>query len=244
MVGLAGLDAVFLGRPMRRRDFLAIVGAAVAWPFGARAQLAGMPVIGYLSGRSAESDGSMLVALRRGLGEAGFVEGRNAKFEYRFADGRYDRLSAQLTDLTQHKADVIVFVGFAALGDLVQRVRASPIPVVFNTGSDPVEVGLVRSINRPGGNATGVQTLVAALSGKHLSLLHDLVPTASTIAVLVDPRTPARDTAIRDARDSAAVLGQRLLFLTASTPDQIDAAFESLDREPAGAMLVTVSPFL
>src|SRR5262249_55269789 len=159
--------------------------------------------------------------------------------EYRFTDGRFEPLSAQLTDLTQRKVGVIVFAGFPSIEELVQQVRASPIPIVFITGGDPVRFGLVASMNRPGGNVTGINTLTDELSGKQLGLLHDLVPKAATIAVLVSP-SQATDyrIALRDARDAAAALGQKLLVLEASTADEIDAQFASLDREPADAMLV------
>ena len=181
----------------------------------------------------------MLVSVRRGLGDVGYTEGRNVAIEYRFADGRYDRLSTQLTDLTQRKVGVIVVVAFAT-EELVQQVRASPIPIVFGTGGDPVGMGLVASINRPGGNATDVNTLVSELSGKQLGLLRDLVPKAATIAVLVDPSLAAA--ALRDARDAAAVLGQKLLVLEASTAEEVDAEFARLNQEPADAMLVATSP--
>ena len=168
---------------LRRREFIAALGcAAAAWPLAARGQQRAMPVIGYLSGRTADSEASMLVSVRRGLADVGYAEGRNVAIEYRFTDGRYDRQSGQLTDLTQRKVDVIVFVG--PTEELVQQLRASRIPIVFNVASDPVLMGLVASINRPGGNMTGVYTLTVELSGKHLSLLHDLVPRAATIAVL------------------------------------------------------------
>src|SRR6516162_4147028 len=173
---------------LRRREFITLLGGAAAWPFAARAQQRAMPVIGYLSSRTAESDASMLVSVRRGLGDAGYAEGRNVAIEYRFTDGRYDPLSAQLTDLTQRKVGVIVLAGFVASGELLRQVRASPIPIVFSTGVDPVSSGLVASINRPGGNVTGVASLVGELSGKQLGLLHDLVPKAATIAALFDPR--------------------------------------------------------
>ena len=171
---------------IRRREFIAGLGAAVAsWPLAARAQQRpAMPVIGYLSGRTADSDASMLVSLRRGLADVGYAEGRNVAIEYRFTDGRYDGLSAQLTDLTQRKVGVIVFASFAL--ELLQQVRASPIPIVFNMGADPVRFGLAASMNRPGGNGTGVSSLTAELSGKELSLLRDLVPKAATIAALRD----------------------------------------------------------
>jgi putative ABC transport system substrate-binding protein len=203
-----------------------------------------MPVIGYLSGRTADSDASMLVAVRRGLGDAGYAEGRNVAIEYRFANGRYDRLSAQLTDLAQHKVGVIVLAGFFVNEELVQQVRASPIPIVFNTGADPVRFGLVASLNRPGGNVTGINAFSAELSGKELGLLRDLVPKAATIAALFDPRAPSRESiALRDARGAVATLGQKLLVLEAGTAEEIDAQFARLNQEPADAMLVTTSPF-
>jgi len=170
---------------LRRREFIAVLGGAATWPLAARAQQRAMPVIGYLSSRTAESDASMLVSVRRGLGDVGYAEGRNVAIEYRFTDGRFDPLSAQLTDLTQRKVGVIVFAGFPSIEELVQQVRASPIPIVFIAAGDPVRFGLVASMNRPGGNVTGTYALAGDLSGKQLGLLHDLVPKAATIAVLV-----------------------------------------------------------
>jgi putative ABC transport system substrate-binding protein len=201
------------------------------------------PVIGYLSGRTAESDASLLVSLRRGLADVGYAEGRNA-IEYRFADGRYDRLPAQLTDLTQRKVGVNVLAGFpGGIDELLQQVRASPIPIVIN--GDPVGWGLAASMNRPGGNVTGVHSLVGELSGKQLGLLHDVVPKAATIAALFDPNLQSGGSLeLRDARDATAALGQKLLVLEAGTADEIDARFASLNKEPADAMLVAVSPFL
>src|SRR6516164_2533714 len=179
------------------------------------------------------------------LSDVGYAEGRNVAIEYHFTDGRYDRLSTQLTDLTQRKVGVIVFVGFPATEELVQQIRASPIPIVFGTGADPVREGLVASMNRPGGNATGVNALGNELSGKYLSLLHDLVPKAATIAALFDPLylRILGPNPLRDTRDAAAALGQKLLVLEASTADEIDAQFARLDQEPADAMLVTTGGF-
>jgi putative ABC transport system substrate-binding protein len=173
---------------MRRRQFIAGLGSAAAWPVVARAQQPTTPVIGYLSSRTADSDALVVLpSVHRGLGDLGYAEGRNVAIQYRFTDGRYDRLSAQLIDLTQRKVGVIVLAGLVSNEELVQQVRASPIPIVFITGADPVHFGLVASMNRPGGNVTGVNTLVSELSGKQLSLLRDLVPGAATIAALVDP---------------------------------------------------------
>jgi len=227
---------------IQRRSFITLLGGAAAWPLAAHAQQRPMPVIVYLSARTADSDASMLVSVRRGLADVGYAEGRNVAIEYRFTDGRYDRVSGQLTDLTQRKVGVIVFAG-AFVGELVQQVRASPIPIVLITGTDPVRLGLVASMNRPGGNVTGVFTLLSELSGKRLGLLHDLGPKAATIAALFDPViTESARTQLRDARDATAALGQKLLVLEARTADEIDAQFASFDREPADAMLVGQSP--
>ena len=229
---------------IRRREFIAGLGGAVSWPLAARAQQRAMPVIGYLSGRTADSDASLLVSLRRGLADVGYAEGRNVTIEYRFADGRYDRVSPQLTDLTQRKLGVILFAGLNSIEGLVQQVRASPIPIVFSTGTDPVRSGLVASMNRPGGNVTGVNALSGELTGKQLNLLYDLVPKAATVAALIDPKQPSAETiTLPDARDATAQLAQKLLVLEASTAEEIDAQFANLDQKPADTMLVAVSPF-
>jgi putative ABC transport system substrate-binding protein len=228
---------------LRRREFITALGGAAAWPVLARAQQRAMPVIGYLSNRTADSDASMLVSLRRGLGDVGYAEGRNVAIEYRFADGRYDGLSAQLTDLTQRKVGVIVLAGFLLNEELARQVRASLTPIVFGVGDDPVRVGLVASMNRPGGNATGTYSLGNELSGKQLGLLHDLVPKAATIAVLFDSRAPRQENpAMQHARDAAAALRQKLLVLEASTAEEIEAQFARLKQEPADAMFVDRQP--
>jgi putative ABC transport system substrate-binding protein len=223
---------------MKRRTFIAGLGSAAAWPLMAREQQPAVPVIGYLNGGSA-SGTLALVPFLKGLRENGFVEGRNVNIEYRWADGRYDRLPAQLTDLTQRKVGVIVFDGFFVNEKLVQQIRASPIPIVFNWGGDPVRLGLVASMNRPRGNVTGVNTFTGELSGKQLGLLHEVVPKAATIAALFGGAFPP----LRDARDAAAALGQKLLVLNARTVEEIDAQFARLDQEKADAMLVMTSPF-
>jgi putative ABC transport system substrate-binding protein len=227
---------------LRRREFIAALGGAAAWPLAAPAQQRAMPVVGYLGTETLDGVARNLSEIRHGLAETGYFEGRNVAIEYRFAEGRYDRLSTQLTDLTQRKVGVIVLTGFLAIEELVQQVRASPIPIVFGTGGDPVRQGFVASMNRPGGNVTGVSSLTRELSGKQLGLLHDLIPKAVTIAALVNLSVRG-DTALRDARDAAAALGQKLLVLEASTAEEIDVQFARLNKEPADAMLVTTSPF-
>src|SRR5262249_45107291 len=229
---------------LRRREFIAGLGGAAAWSLGASAQQRAMPVIGYLSGLTEDSGASVRVSVRRGLADVGYTEGHNAAIEYHFADGSYERLSDQLTDLTQRKVSVIVFVGFPTIEELVQQVRASPILIVFAFGADPVGMGLVASMNRPGGNITGVNTMSIHLVGKHLGLLHNLVPKAGTIAALIDPKQPSAETiTLPGAHDATATLGRKLLVLEASTAEEIDARFANFDQEPADAMLVTASPF-
>ena len=230
---------------MRRRDFITLLGgAAAAWPLAARAQQPAMPVIAYLSSRSAESDVSMLVAFRRGLNETGYVEGRNLAIEYRFADGQYARLPALATDLIRRQVAVIVYAGAPSPSNpdaAWQQLRASQIPIVFNTGQDPVRAGLVASFNRPGGNITGISTLVNLLTGKSLGLLHELVPNARTIALLHSALS--LNTAVNDARAATATLGLQLIVLNADTNSEIDAAFATLNQQRADAMVVATSPF-
>ena len=230
---------------MRRRDFITLLGGAAASPLAARAQQQpAMPVIAYLSSRSAESDVSMLVAFRRGLNETGYVEGRNLAIEYRFADGQYARLPALATDLIRRQVAVIVYAGAPSPSNpdaAWQQLRASQIPIVFNTGQDPVRAGLVASFNRPGGNITGISTLVNLLTGKSLGLLHELVPNARTIALLHS--AISLNTAVNDARAATATLGLQLIVLNADTNSEIDAAFATLNQQRADAMVVATSPF-
>jgi putative ABC transport system substrate-binding protein len=222
---------------LRRRELIAGLGGAAAWPLAAWAQQQTIPLIGWLGSRTADSDVSMLVSVRRGLGDVGYAEGRNVAVEYHFADGRYDRIPAMAADLVSRRVAVIATGDTPAL--LVVKAATSTIPVVFITGSDPVGAGLVASMNRPGGNMTGVSTFTNELSGKRLGLLRDLVAKAATIAALIDPSLPF---ALRGARDATAALGQKLLILEAGTAEEIDAQFARLNKEPADAMLVITSP--
>jgi putative tryptophan/tyrosine transport system substrate-binding protein len=161
---------------MRRREFIAGIGSAAAWPIAVRAQQSKVPVIGYLSGRSSESDVSMLLAFRRGLGEAGFVEGRNVAIDYRFADGQVHLLPALGMELMARRVAVIVLVGALVNDVVVQFMKASQIPIVYMAGADPAYYGLVSSLNRPGGNMTGIDTFVQEVTTKYVELLHDLLP--------------------------------------------------------------------
>jgi putative ABC transport system substrate-binding protein len=187
---------------MRRRDFVAGLGGAVAWPLTARAQQPVMPVVGWLSGRSSASDAPILSAFRQGLKEANFVEGKNVAIEYRFADFQSDRLPTMAADLTRRRVDVIAGFGGPAPA-LAAKAATATIPIVFVTGGDPVKVGLVRSLNRPGGNVTGVNFLVSALAAKRLDLLHKLLPTAAVIGFLVEPTNPNAEAETSDAQAAA-----------------------------------------
>ena len=230
---------------LRRREFITVLGGAAAWPLAASAQQ--RVTIGYLGGRSSESDASMMATFRRTLKELGYVEGENLAIEYRFADGRYDRLPALAADLVGRHVAVIVSVGVPlpttyspSLDRMWGLLRASQIPIVFTTAHDPVSLGLVASINHPGGTMTGVSSFLGELTAKHLELLHNLVPNAKTIGLLDEPPLGEE---VRDARDAAAALGLQLIVFEAGTENAIDAAFETMSRQRPAAMLVTTSPF-
>ncbi len=223
---------------MRRRNLVALVtGATIAWPLAVRAQPL-MPVIGYLSNGSPESDNAIrLTAFRQGLNETGYVEGQNVAIEYRWARGQNDRLPALAADLVGRR--VIVIVAGGAPPALAAKAATSAIPIVFNVG-DPIEFGLVASLNRPGGNLTGVANLTAELAAKRLDLLHELLPTAAVVAVLVNPTNPANaESETRNLRDAAPSLGLKLHILRASTVSEIDEAFGTLVEFRVGALVVS-----
>jgi len=226
---------------IRRRKFLATLlgGAAAAWPLAARAQQPAMPVIGYLNSGSPESDTPRLTGLRRGLNETGYVEGRNLVIEYRWAGNQADRLPALAADLVQLRVAVIVASGppstFAA--------KAASIPIVFGVGADPVQLGLVASLNRPGGNLTGFNVLGGELGAKELALLHELVPSAAMIGFLENPNDPISELMTRDVVAAAPVIGVKVQILKASTDREIHAAFVSLVQARTGALLVAGNNF-
>jgi putative ABC transport system substrate-binding protein len=226
---------------MRRREFIgSLIGTAVARPLAAWAQQPKMPVIGYLSPGSPEFD-TRLTGFRKGLNETGYVEGQSVAIEYRWAQGQYERLPALAADLVSRQVAAIVTVATAAT--LAAKAATSTIPIVFAVGVDPVEFGLVASLNRPGGNMTGVTILSARLSAKRLELLHELVPNASVIAVLVNPTNPFAEPQTREVRDAARSLGLQLEFQSASTESEIDAAFGALGELRAGGLFVGSDPF-
>jgi putative tryptophan/tyrosine transport system substrate-binding protein len=222
---------------MRRRDFIASLGGAAAWPVVARAQQSGMPVIGHLSGWSPGDAVEYLDYFRRGLNEAGYVEGRNVKIEYRFAEGHFERVPELVADLIRLQVNVIAIPNTTASA-VAAKAATQTIPIVFSLGSNPVDVGLVASLNHPGGNLTGLTALQTAVVAKRLELLHELIPAATSIALLVNPANQAlAEGDTREARESARLLGVNLLVLNASSQSDLDAAFAILVRERAGALL-------
>jgi len=224
---------------MRRRDFFKVIGAlATAWPLAARAQQAAMPVIGFLSATTAEGYAAPLAAFRRGLHQAGFIEGRNVAIEYRWAEDQNDRLPALAADLVRNQVTVIVAAGTPAA--LAAKAATSTIPIVFYIGVDPIEAGLVTSLARPGGNITGLTTLNAEVVPKRLQLVHELAPTATVIALLVNPTSPTlAETSMKEAQAAAQTLGLQLHVLHASTERDLDEAFRTSVQLRAGALVIS-----
>jgi putative ABC transport system substrate-binding protein len=222
---------------MRRRQFIAGLGGAAAWPLASRAQQPSVPVIGYVSGWSQGDATAYVASFRRGLSDVGYVEGQNVTIEYRWAEGHFDRLSTLIVDLVQRQVAVIVTANTTASA-LAAKAATQTIPIVFLVGSNPVDIGLVASLNRPGGNLTGVTDLQTTVVTKRLGLLHELVPAAKVIAILVNPTSRVLAEAdAREAATAAATLGLRLLVLGASSPAEIEASFTTLLGEHAGGLL-------
>ena len=222
---------------MKRRAFIALLGgAAAAWPFAARAQQPAMPVIGFLNQESAEVTANLVAGFRKGLSETGFVENQNVAIEYRWAEGHYERLPQLAADLVNRKVAVLAAAYFPAT--LAAKAATSTIPIVFISGVDPIAAGLVASLNRPGGNLTGVSNFNTSLTAKRLELLHQVVPRGGSIVVLVNSSSPATQTIESEARSAAEALGVRLDVLGASTEDEIDTAFAAAAQRGAGGMLV------
>jgi putative tryptophan/tyrosine transport system substrate-binding protein len=227
---------------MRRREFMTLLGgAAAAWPLAARAQQSAMPVIGYLNNGSPESDASRLTGLRRGLNQSGYVEGRNFVIEYRWAGNQADRLSALAADLVQLQVALIVSPGL--LPTLAAKAATTSIPIVFGVSADPVQLGLVASLNRPGGNLTGFNAFASELGAKGLALLHELVPSTATIGFLENPNNPIFELTTRDVLAAAPVIGLKIQILKASTDHEIEAAFTNLVQARTEALLVGADLF-
>ena len=219
----------------RRREFITLLGGAAAtWPLAARAQQPGVALIGLLSG--AQLDDRMLSAIRQGLKEAGYVEGRNIAIKYRTADGRFDRVPGLAAELVADP--VAVIVALATQAAVAAKAATATIPIVFVVGTDPVDLGLVSSLNRPGGNVTGVTFLVNALGAKRLELLRELVPSAKIVGFLVNPANPTSESVTTDTQAAARALGIELVIRNARSESDIDSAFESLAQERVNAVII------
>jgi putative ABC transport system substrate-binding protein len=227
---------------VKRREFIALMGAAAAWPLAARAQQPAMPVIGFINSNSRQNYARPLAAFLKGLGEAGYVEGRNVAIEYRWADDQYDRLPAMVADLVQRQ--VAVIAASTNLAAQAAMAAATTIPIVFETAADPVQLGLVASLNRPGGNVTGVTQLTVGLVPKELELLHELVPTAHVMALLVNPANPGiAETESRETLAAAQSLGLELHVLNASTEPDFDVALANVKQLRAGGLVIATDAF-
>jgi putative ABC transport system substrate-binding protein len=229
---------------MRRRHFITLLGgAAAAWPFAVRAQQPAMPVIGYIGSGSRESDAFRLPSFHHGLSESGYVEGRNVTIEYRWADGHNDRLPALAADLVRRQVSVIA-VPASTPGALAAKAATAAIPIVFYIGLDPVELGLVASLHRPGGNITGVTGWNVTVGPKRLELLHEVVPTATALALLVNPTSPELAEAdLREQQRAAHLLGVQLHVLHASTEEEFDTVFASLLGLRVGGLVIGTDSF-
>jgi ABC-type uncharacterized transport system substrate-binding protein len=227
---------------MRRRDFIKVIaGSASIWPFAVRAQQATTPLIGFLSSRSPNESEALVAAFRQGLAEAGYAEGENVHLAFRWAEGRYDRLPELAAELVKSQVAVIASVG-GSISALAAKSATRTIPIVA-VASDPVKSGLVASFNRPGGNITVVSPSNTLLSTKRLGLLRELVPTAASIGVLLNPKFPDSATQLEDFEDAAGTVGQQIHVVNASSEQEIDAAFESLSQQGIGGLVSGTDPF-
>jgi putative ABC transport system substrate-binding protein len=231
------------GRHMRRREFIKLFGgSAAAWPLAARAQQRAMPVVGFINAASPQAYARMLSAFLKGLSEAGYVENQTVKIEYRWAQGEVDRLPAFVADLVHREVSVIAATGTPAA--LAAKAATTMIPIVFETGSDPIQLGLVASLNRPGGNVTGVAQLAIEVAPKRLEVLHELVPTAKLFALLVDPTDRAVwEKTTQAVQTAARSLGLELSVLNVSTERDLDAAFANLIQLRAGGLVISGGQF-
>jgi putative ABC transport system substrate-binding protein len=227
---------------MRRRDFMTILGgAAVAWPLPLSAQQAAMPVVGIMVAGSARALRPAIAGFHEGLKETGYVEGQNVAVEYRYAEGQFERFPAFASDLVRRQVAVLFMTSTA--GALAAKRATATIPIVFSLGEDPLKLGVVASLNRPGGNMTGVYQFTTGLEAKRLGLLHEMVPKATTMAALIHPNFSAAKTQLRDVQEAAARLGVQLVVLRANAESEFNAAFATLVQQRAGALLVCGSPF-
>jgi putative ABC transport system substrate-binding protein len=226
---------------VKRREFITLLSGAASWPLAARAQQTGMPTIGFLNSASPEGYAPYATAFRQGLKEAGYVDGQNVTIEYRWAEGRYEQLPTQAADFVRRQVSVIAATSTPAM--LVAKAATSTIPIVFTTGGDPVKLGFVASLNQPGGNATGVSFFTAEMGSKQAGLVHELIPAAAHVGLLVNPNFPATDAQTRDVAMAASAIGFQIDVLQASDSREIEAAFGALVRNRADALLVGSDTF-
>jgi len=228
---------------VRRREFITLLGgAAAAWPLAAGAQQPAMPVVGFLGAGSRESDAYRAAAVRKGLIEAGFVEGRNVAFEYRWAEDQYERLPALAADLVRREVAVFVAIG-GITSAIAAKSATATIPIVFEIGGDPIGMGLVASLNRPGGNITGVSFLTGTLVAKQFEILHETVPKTALIGFLVNPTNPDADNETKSARAAAGSVGQKIAIVQARKDSELETAFATLVQQRAGALVICADPF-
>ena len=225
---------------MRRREFISLVGGAAAWPLVARAQQ--KPTIGFLNSGSANAYPDRIIAFHQGLRQLGYVEGENVAVDYRWALGEYERLPALAAELVERRVSVLIATGGEPAA-LAAKSATSTIPIVFAIGGDPIKLGLVASYNRPGGNATGANILAAEMDGKRLGLLHELIPNAARVGLLLNPNFPAYPTQLNELQRAATIIGLQVEVLRANTDGEIDAAFEIASRKRVGALILAASPF-
>jgi len=227
---------------MKRREFITLLGAAAAWPLAARAQQPAMPVVGFINAGTPDGSALYAAAFRNALNEAGYVEGQNVTVEYHWLEGRYDRLPALIADLVRRRVAVIATPGDTQ-ASLSAKAATATIPIVFGVGEDPVRLGLVANLARPGGNATGINFFPQEVMAKRLGLLHDLVPKAARIAVLVNPTTATAEATLRDIPEAARAIGLQIQLLNASTSREIETAFATIVRDRADALFLAADAF-
>jgi putative ABC transport system substrate-binding protein len=226
---------------MRRREFITLLGGAAAWPLAARAQQRSVPVIGFLGGSSPTERASLLVAFQQGLAQSGYVEGQNIAIEYRWAEGQYHRLPALGMELARRP--IAVLVAFDGPSPLAAKSTTTSIPIVFNTGIDPVAIGLVVSLSHPGGNLTGVNMIAGPLPAKQFGLLHEVVPGGTTIALLINPNNANAERDKATVQEAARAVGRQIIVVRASTENDLETVFATLVRERAGALMVNSDVF-
>jgi ABC-type uncharacterized transport system substrate-binding protein len=226
---------------MKRRDFMALLSGAAAWPLAARAERSAMPVVGFLNSASHAPFARNVTAFQQALNAAGYIEGQNVAIEYRWADGKVDRLPALAADLVQRK--VAVIAAFDTASAFAAKVATKTIPVIFLVGGDPIKVGLVASLRRPSGNVTGVSILFNTLAAKQLEVLHEAIPKAHLIGLLTNSTNPNAKFDVRDVQAAANVLGHNLLVVKCSTETELESVFNALTQRLTGALVVTADPF-